>query len=108
MSMVPHYHGGRRGGVFDPFSMDIWDPVKDFNHHTRAKDTSSFANTYIDWKETLEAHIFKADLSRIKKDKVKVEVEDDKGASDKRLPEHVRMDEIKASMEHGFLGNTEA
>ncbi|KAM1610036.1 hypothetical protein ACFX1Q_022943 [Malus domestica] len=41
-----------------------------------ARETTVIANTRIDWKETPEAHIFKADLPGIKKEEVKVEVED--------------------------------
>ena len=33
-------------------------------------------NTSIDRKETQEAHVFKADVPRLKKDELKVEVED--------------------------------
>ncbi|KAK3015859.1 hypothetical protein RJ639_005799 [Escallonia herrerae] len=41
-----------------------------------ASDTAVVANTRIDWKETPEAHVFKADLSGLKKEEVKVEVEE--------------------------------
>ena len=33
-------------------------------------------NMRIDWKETPEAHVFKADMPGLKKEQVKVEVED--------------------------------
>ncbi|KAK2644957.1 hypothetical protein Ddye_020152 [Dipteronia dyeriana] len=86
--------------------------------------TSGFVNTRVDWKETLESHVFKADLSGMRKEEVKVEVEDDKvllisrernvnkevksdtwhhveRSSDKfsrrfRLSENVKMNQIKA------------
>lgn len=32
----------------------------------------------VDWNETLEAHVFKADIPGLKKDGVKVELEDNK------------------------------
>ncbi|GAB4827906.1 hypothetical protein Ancab_034790 [Ancistrocladus abbreviatus] len=82
-------------------------------------------------KEPLESHIFKTDLPGLKKEKVKVEVgegkvlqisgersreqeeKNDKGhrverSSGKfvrrfRLPENVKMDEVKATMENGVL-----
>ncbi|RVW60771.1 18.2 kDa class I heat shock protein [Vitis vinifera] len=93
--------------------------------------TASFANTRIDWKETPEAHVFKADLPGVKKEEVKVEVEEGRilqisgdrsvekeEKNDKwhrverssgqfmrrfRLPENVKVEEVKAAMENGVL-----
>ncbi|TXG61830.1 hypothetical protein EZV62_013193 [Acer yangbiense] len=95
------------------------------------EETSGFVKTRVDWKETPEAHVFKADLPGMKKEEVKVEVEDDRvllisgernvEKEDKndtwhrverssgkfsrrfRLPENVKMDQIKALMENGVL-----
>lgn len=75
---------GQRTNIFDPFSLDIWDPFHGFfpfastksNVPSSASETSAFVNTRIDWKETPEAHIFEADLPGLKKDEVKVEVEE--------------------------------
>ncbi|KAI5675075.1 hypothetical protein M9H77_06025 [Catharanthus roseus] len=135
MSLIPSFFGGRRSNVFDPFSMDVWDPFKDFQFPSSAlsssQETSAFANARVDWKETPEAHIFKADLPGIKKEEVKVELEDNRvlqisgernvEKEDKndtwhrverssgkfmrrfRLPENAKMDQIKASMENGVL-----
>ncbi|KAJ0020883.1 hypothetical protein Pint_32708 [Pistacia integerrima] len=133
MSLIP------RGNIFDPFSLDVWDPLKDFPFPSFSssltsqfpRETSAFVNTRVDWKETPEAHVFKADLPGLKKEEVKVEVEDDRvlqicgqrkiEKEDKndtwhrverssgqfsrrfRLPENVKMDQIKASMENGVL-----
>ena len=135
MSLIPSFFGGRRSSVFDPFSLDVWDPFKDFpfptSLSTATRENSSFVNARIDWKETPAAHVFKADLPGLKKEEVKVEVEDDRvlqisgernvDKEDKndtwhrverssgkfirrfRLPENVKMDQIKASMENGVL-----
>ncbi|KAL8215213.1 hypothetical protein R6Q57_004662 [Mikania cordata] len=127
MSIVPSLFGGRRSSIFDPFSFDVWDPFKDFP----INETSTLVNARVDWKETPEAHVFKADLPGIKKEEVKVEVEDGRvlqitgernvekeDKNDKwhrverssgkftrrfRLPENAKMDQVKAAMENGVL-----
>ncbi|XP_028798375.1 17.3 kDa class I heat shock protein [Neltuma alba] len=135
MSLIPGVVGGRRSSIFDPFSLDVWDPFKDFpfpsSLSTSSQDNSAFVSTRVDWKETPEAHVFKADLPGLKKDDVKVEIEDDRvlqisgernvEKEDKndtwhrverssgkfmrrfRLPENAKMDQVKASMENGVL-----
>ena len=138
MSLIPSFFGGRRTKVFDPFSLDVWDPFQGFpfsnslpNLPSSAPETSAFANTRIDWKETPQAHIFTADLPGINKQEVKVEVQEGRvlqisgerskeqeEKNDKwhrierssgqfmrrfRLPENAKVDEVKASMENGVL-----
>ncbi|GMN23949.1 hypothetical protein TIFTF001_000328 [Ficus carica] len=135
MSLIPSFFGGRRSGsIFDPFSLDVWDPFKDFSVHfpsELSRENSAFVNMRIDWNETAEAHEFKADLPGLKKEEVKVEVEDDRvleisgernvekednndtwhrverssGRFQRRfkLPENAKLDQIKASMENGVL-----
>ncbi|MBA0761915.1 hypothetical protein Gotri_024486 [Gossypium trilobum] len=136
--MIPTIFGNnRRSSVFDPFSLDLWDPFKEFDFPTvtsfpsLSRENSALVNTRVDWKETPEAHVFKADLPGMKKEEVKVEIEDDRvlqisgerhvEKEDKndtwhrverssgkfsrrfRLPENVRMGDVKASMENGVL-----
>ena len=50
---------------------DLWDPFRDFPFTGGALsvpgETASFVDTRIDWKETPDAHLFKADQWRIQK-----------------------------------------
>ncbi|XP_068668216.1 17.8 kDa class I heat shock protein-like [Aristolochia californica] len=137
MSLIPSIFG-QRTNVFDPSSLDVWDPFQGFPFKTIASsgsslsdETTQLANTRIDWKETPEAHVFKADLPGLKKEEVKVEVEEGRvlqisgersketeEKNDKwhrverssgkflrrfRLPENAKIDEVKAAMENGVL-----
>jgi len=129
MSLIPSFFGGRQNNVFDPFSLDIWDSLQGFP--SSARETTALANTRVDWKETQEAHVFSVDLPGLKKEEVKVEIEDgnvlqisgernkeQEQKDDKwhrverssgkfmrrfRLPENVKMDQVKAAMENGVL-----
>ncbi|THG00733.1 18.1 kDa class I heat shock protein-like [Camellia sinensis] len=138
MAMILRIFGGQRSNIFDPFSLDIWDPLEGFPFSTTlanipisALETSAFANNRIDWKETPEAHIFKANLPGLKKEEVKVEVEERRvlqisgerskeleEKNDKwhrverssgkflrrfRLLENAKVDQVKATMENGVL-----
>ncbi|TMW81315.1 hypothetical protein EJD97_010423 [Solanum chilense] len=138
MSLIPSFFGGRRSNIFDPFSLDLWDPFEGFpistkvaNTPSSAREVSAFANAKMDWKETPEAHVFKVDVPGIKKEEVKVEVEEGRilqisgernrekeekndqwhrmeRSSGKflrrfRLPENAKIGEIKAAMENGVL-----
>ena len=111
MSLIPSIFGNI--SVFDPFSSGNWAPLQ------------------IDWKETPEAHVIKADLPGLKKEEVKVEIEEGRvlqlsgersvEKEDKnekwhrvergrgkflrrfRLPENAKANEVKATMENGVL-----
>ncbi|KAK9123802.1 hypothetical protein Sjap_013404 [Stephania japonica] len=139
MSLIPSIFG-RRSNVFDPFSLDVWDPFQGFpfdnqylseNRLNFPTETSAMAQARIDWKETPEAHVFKADVPGLKKEEVKVEVEEGRvlqisgerrrEAEEKtdnwhrverssgkflrrfRLPENAKVDQVKATMENGVL-----
>ncbi|MFS8012885.1 putative small heat shock protein HSP20 [Helianthus anomalus] len=136
MSIIPSFFTGSRSNIFDPFSSEIWDPFQGFssilnNLPESSRETAAIANARVDWKETPEAHVFKADLPGLKKEEVKVEVEDgrvlqisgersreNEEKNDKwhrverssgkflrrfRLPENAKMDQVKAAMENGVL-----
>ena len=131
MSLVPSLFGGRRSNVFDPFSLDAWDPFEGLLTPSSARDMAAFTNARVDWKETPEAQVFEADLPGLMKEEVKVEVEDknilqisgerskeNEEKNDKwhrlerasgkfmrrfKLPENAKMEEVKATMENGVL-----
>ncbi|KAL6570405.1 hypothetical protein OROMI_014919 [Orobanche minor] len=130
MLLIPSVFG-RRSNILDPFSLDLWDPIRDWPLGSSSSETSQIAATRIDWKETPEAHVFKADVPGLKKEEIKVEVEDGnvlqisgersrekeeksdtwhrlERSSGKflrrfRLPENAKLDQIKATMENGVL-----
>ncbi|KAL2248869.1 17.3 kDa class I heat shock protein [Sesamum indicum] len=140
MSLISSVLGNRRINVLDPFSLDIWDPFEGFPLSTTLSNAPGSAGSEasalaaaarIDWKETPEAHVFKADVPGLKKEEVRVEVEDGRilqisgerskeqeEKNDKwhrverssgkflrrfRLPENAKLDQIKAAMENGVL-----
>ncbi|KAL2621317.1 hypothetical protein R1flu_001522 [Riccia fluitans] len=95
------------------------------------KDATAVANTQVDWLETADAHIFKADLPGLTRQDVKVIIEDgqtleisgerkkeetskndtwhrverSRGAFLRkfRLPENIYIDSVKAQVENGVL-----
>ncbi|GKV08138.1 hypothetical protein SLEP1_g19814 [Rubroshorea leprosula] len=113
MSLIPSIFGGRRTNVFNPFSLDAWEPFDGFFTSTVANVPSS------------------VHLPGLKKEEVKVEVEEGRilqisGETRKeqeeknekwhrverssgkfprrfRVTENAKMDRVKASMENGVL-----
>ncbi|KAI4352798.1 hypothetical protein L6164_007017 [Bauhinia variegata] len=134
---VGPWRGGQRGEWRDPLSSsDLWDPFSyggtTWDVGRRGGDeTSTLAHAHVDWRETDTAHIFRADLPGVKKEDLKVQVEDDnvlqisgervkeqEDQNDKwhrverrrgsfsrrfRLPENANMDEIVCTLVDGVL-----
>ncbi|CAM6072279.1 unnamed protein product [Sphagnum tenellum] len=81
MALTPFVSSGRNG-VFDPFDLGFWDPVdswpSNFFGRNVGRDVQAVARTRVDWVETPEAHVFKADLPGLQKEDVKVTLEGDR------------------------------
>ena len=96
MSLIPSFFSGPRSNVFDPFSLDVWDPFKDFHFPTSVSaENSAFVSTRVDWKETPEAHVLKADIPGLKKEEVKASMEN--GVLTVTVPkEEIKKPDVKA------------
>ncbi|KAJ4957869.1 hypothetical protein NE237_024980 [Protea cynaroides] len=118
---------GRRKAIYDPFHVDLWDPFNESYNTERI----AFSNFSIDWNETPDAHIFKVDMPGMRKEDVKIEIEEHKvlkiiGEKNTeieennggwhrverscgkfirsfQLPENSKVDRMKAKMENGVL-----
>ena len=123
--------------LFDTLAFDRWNPFSIFGTTVAAdawlaSDTSAFANTCIESRETAEAYVFSASLpAGVKKEEVRVEVDDGnvlvitgersvrrEEKKDKRhhierscatffgrfhLPEDAVVDQVRAAMDGGML-----
>ncbi|CAM6099094.1 unnamed protein product [Calypogeia fissa] len=65
------FSGGRCNSLWDPFEV-VHFPLA----HSLSRGAGAIAGAKIDWVETEEAHVFKADLPGLKKEGIKVELED--------------------------------
>ncbi|KAL6315997.1 hypothetical protein AAG906_014922 [Vitis piasezkii] len=78
-SLVPWRGGGLDHWIGSPFSSELWDPLgfgsRDWRRG-RDDDVSAVALACVDWRETNNAHIIRADLPGVRKEDVKVQVED--------------------------------
>uniref|UniRef100_A0A1D1Y3Q2 18. class I heat shock protein n=1 Tax=Anthurium amnicola TaxID=1678845 RepID=A0A1D1Y3Q2_9ARAE len=124
MSIVPFGRG--RSGSSDPFSLHLWDPFLSFPFNTPFAPLSldlwnplesypfgaSLArpSSGVEWKETPEAHLFRANLPGVREEEVQVEVDGQTlqisgGGFLSRfsLPETAKVDHLRAGMEHGLL-----
>ncbi|KAF3449032.1 hypothetical protein FNV43_RR09756 [Rhamnella rubrinervis] len=127
-------------GRSDPFFLDVWEPFHDFHfsagtlaipHLAFPNERTSLLKALIDWKETSETFFLEEDLPGIRKEDVKVQVEDGRVlriSSEKstekeekkdewhrverrngkflrriKLPENAKVDLLKATMYNGVL-----
>lgn len=80
MALAPFFGSSRSNSLWDM----IPDPVQTMSiffdesspASSFARDARAVASTNVDWKETATEHIFKADLPGLKKEEIKVQVED--------------------------------
>ncbi|CAM6103958.1 unnamed protein product [Calypogeia fissa] len=87
------FSGGRCNSLWDPFEV-VHFPLA----HSLSRGAGAIAGAKIDWVETEEAHVFKADLPGLKKEEIKVELEDGF-----KLPENAQAEAISAKVENGVL-----
>ncbi|CAM6105908.1 unnamed protein product [Calypogeia fissa] len=126
----------RPSSLYNQFWLEsVWDPF-DLVHFSPAAGSLSqgaraITGTKVDWVETDEAHIFKADLPGLKKEDIKVELDDDRvlrisgernqeeeQKGDKwhsversygkfvrrfKLPQNAQTDSVSAKVENGVL-----
>ncbi|URE39800.1 heat shock [Musa troglodytarum] len=107
--------------VLDAFSIEPWDPFDGLPFRSFSF-SFSFVGARVDRKETPEAHVFRASLRGLKREEVRVEVEDRRvlrisaersrhrvGRSGGRflrrfrLPENARTEQVRTAMENGVL-----
>ena len=131
MSIIPSFFGRKanKENALEP--VGEWDPLEFLSLTIGSSPLPTFATTRMDWKETPDSHVFIAEVPGLKKEEVKIEVEEEKvlkisgqrtkeseeknekwhrveRSSDKfirtvRLPTNVKADGVKANLENGVL-----
>ncbi|KAL9371694.1 hypothetical protein Peur_036834 [Populus x canadensis] len=110
-SLFPSFFGSQRTNVFDPFSLDIWDPFEGHIGQCSCLNTRNIS--FCQCKNRLERDSRKSckSVERGAKNRRKerndnwhqIERSSGKFSGRFRLPEKVKMDQVKASMEIGVL-----
>ncbi|XP_024526158.1 18.1 kDa class I heat shock protein-like isoform X2 [Selaginella moellendorffii] len=134
MALTPFFKRGDLTSIFDSPLDRFFDPSAIFESGPSrqfAKDASAVANTRVDWVETPDAHVIKADLPGLSKEEIKIEIQDGNTLvlsgerkkestqeTDKwhrversygcflrkfRLPEDSKVEEINAKVDNGVL-----
>ncbi|OMO67624.1 hypothetical protein CCACVL1_20418 [Corchorus capsularis] len=145
MALIPNLLGNLRNTIIDPSSLDAFDPFKNMDYPSVAtmlelsrlrgdqinSAAIAIAGPRVDWKETSEGHMFMAEVPGLKKEEIKVQIEDNRvlqiigekkvdkeekndtwhcveRSSGKfsrrfRLPDNAKISHVKASMENGIL-----
>ncbi|GMI71385.1 hypothetical protein like AT1G07400 [Hibiscus trionum] len=134
MSLIPSLYYSGRTVHHEPYYHHpaVWDPFQEFRAAPPVSPAESrFELTKLDWKETPEAHVFVAELPGLKRNEVKVEVEEgrvlcirgeksvekevssdmwqrverSRGTFVRRfkLPENAKLDKLTAYLENGVL-----
>ncbi|PON70837.1 Small heat shock protein HSP [Parasponia andersonii] len=121
MSIVPISDNDQRTSLFDPFSLDLWDPFRDFPFSSSSLSRvfpgfnlgASSVNSRVDWRESSNAHVLRASLPGFANEDVLLELQDervlqistDSGGFMTRfkLPDNAKIDQLKANMNNGVL-----
>lgn len=132
MSIIPSFFGRKANKALETVPLETWDPFEGIGFAMATPLAAhGVATTRMDWKETPEAHVFIAEVPGLRKDEVRVEVEEEKilkisgqrvkdvedkndkwhrveRSSEKflrsvKLPPNARVEQMKATIENGVL-----